>query len=507
MNKLRAAVAASAVLSASACTNRDLEGGEQAEGGQTDTGASDDTSGPETNTGGRDATAATTEDVDSGTTADGEPADSTRGDGESSGSTGPVVEDCRDARSRGPLCGPGPTPCAVVADEVIHATEPLCHFAPVLAINGDCEPRVHYTAVEDAGAVGYLAGPTDDGGWDAEPTPLSRVERLHSDPDSGQLLAVDGDELGVWTWDGRWALQALLAPEATSSARGAAAGVDGRLYLAVRNETDGVSGVNLHTWDPQDPAVFASELVSDGSSASAIGVGGGETASVAWWGTTDGTSQLQIVRADAPPTVLDSTNPLTSMSPSFAGDRTEVATGGDHVLFTTIHLSQEHGQQTHIRYAQRDPSGEWTVSTAYEPDPDGVSCPSHVPPAPGQLCDYDYTEVRALSIVTNDQGDVRVFFVEDHLVGQAVGGTHCRPPGASPVPLPAWWCPEGTVTSQLFVGWPDDDGNIVHQPLEVDHRITRMDVAVDAAGAMNLAALVTEPGAEPESSIRYLRLQ
>ena len=478
----RAALVLGVTLAAPGCTNRDVQvAGES--GGEGDTPTGDGTTERDTNSDGQG-----TDESSDGADSTSGPSGTTSSSGgdESSGSTGEPDDVCENGRSAAP-CGPAALPCSAVADEVIDETPRIEYWAPVVTASVDCDPQVHYTTLWDP-MEGHLAARNDDGTWSSEPTPFAWGLQLERDEQGEASVAIGGeDSRELWTWDGRWSLQTTSPVDTPWHAT--AAGPEGRMYLATLDE----DSLELHTWDPEMPGAFTTALIDEGMIASGLGVGGGTTGTVAWWrGTADG---WMLQRSDGgPPEVVDA---------AFPGVEIAVADGGEHVLYTA---SAGLGTPTELRYAQRLPSGEWSVSGLITDDPDGVTC-DQMPGGFGDTCDYDYTRVRAQDIVTSDDGDVRILFTEDHFVGQAVASTDCPGPGASPIPLPFWWCPEGTITTRLFVGWPDDAGGVAFESVSEEHRLRALDADLDAGGGINIAALVNDEDDNVGTSIRYMRLR
>jgi len=188
------------------------------------------------------------------------------------------------------------------------------------------------------------------------------------------------------------------------------------------------------------------------------------------------------------------------------GDATAVADGGEHLLYTTVDPTVPGGLHE-VRYALLEEAGQWDVSTVIADDPDGVNCGLTIPGAFGETCDYDYTRVRVHDIVTSDDGDVRMLFTEDHFVGQAVASNDCPGPEAFPIPLSFWWCPEGTTTTRLFVGWPGDEGGLAFESVSEAHRIRALDADLDPAGGIHIAAIVNDEDGNTGTSVRYLQLR
>lgn len=500
--RLSAALAVGVLLPASACTNSDSQGAGQTDGEQTATADDDSTTSVRgTNSTGPDGA----DDDTAGTGSTTNEAPTTSGAAESSGSSGATTEDCADERVSDALCGPALNPCSITVDELVDEAPPML-YAPTITIDGACEPQVHYTTMGGDGDVqGYLARRAPDETWDSEPTPFSVGLQLEYDADSGQTLALGGAENpGLWTWDGRWIQPAAVAPEQGLLWRATAAGGHGQMYLATRDSSSGEPLLQLHTWDPSAPSAFTTTVIHQGDSGSGFGVGGGIAPSVAWWdGGGDGW-QLTLSAGVAPTEVIDSVDLTTS---AYAGSQVAVARGGAHVLYTTNLVTAQQGQQSQIRYARREESGDWNVSTVIADDPAGVVCSNQTPGFSGDTCDYDYTQVRVLDIVASDGGDVRLLFAEDHFIGQSVAGDHCPGPAAFPVPLNYWWCPQGSVTSRLFVGWPDDAGGVAYQSVVEDRRIVALDVALDTQGGINIAAAVTQGDESLGSSLHYVRLR
>lgn len=486
----RAVMVLAVTFAAHGCTDRGVQVVGQSDG-EDGTTTADATTEQDTNSDGRgtddDSGGADSTTGPSDTTATSGADDSTGADDESSGSTGAPDDVCEDGRVEAP-CGPATQPCSVVADELIAETPRTEYWAPAIAASVDCDPQVHYTTL-GAPMNGHLASRDDDGTWSSEPTPFAWIRQLERDPDGQSSVAIGGeDNPDLWAWDDGWVLQAAAPGDSPWWATGA--GTNGAMYLAARD----MDVLQLHTWVPEMPGTFTTMVLDEGPTSS-LGLGGGTTGTVAWWsGSADGWT-LRSSDGSGPPQVIDTAFPGTAIA---------VADGGEHLLYTA---STGLGAPTEVRYAERLPSGVWSIDILIADDPDGVTCGPTMPTSSGDTCDYDYTRVRVHDIVTSDDGDVRVLFTEDHFVGQAVASTDCPGPGASPIPLPFWWCPEGSITTRLFVGWPDGAGGVAFESVSEDHRVRSLDADLDAGGGINIAALVNDEDDNVGTSVRYMRLR
>ncbi|MEM6991434.1 MAG: hypothetical protein AAF721_13080, partial [Myxococcota bacterium] len=494
---------AGAMLCGAACTDRGVQVGGETSGEQTGTTGSSTTE-RATNSDGHDRADSTGDDAPEGSSTGGETPATTGGDSDgSSGSTGAVVDDCWEVRATATLCGPAPSPCAIVLDEPIDDPQPYRWVNPPITIDADCAPQLHYLRhVDNSDPVGHLAYRTADGTWNAELTPFAYGRGLHYDRIAGRMLATVGEDAPrLWTRDGRWAEQAAVDDVDWYAT---AAGVDGEMFVATHGDSGDEDVLRLHTWDPEDPGALATTVIDQGDIRSAFDVGGGASPNVAWWAFGEG--GVQLLRSDGAGAVevIDTVDPDAGEHPA---GFVAIADGGEHVLYRTDHATPPPATQSEIRYARRDSDGDWQVSTLLAEDPDGFACSDPFPTTPDQTCDYDYTDVRVLDIVTNEDGDVRLLFAHEHHIGHMVASNECPGPGAWPTPLTYWWCPEGSVTSRLFVGWPDDAGGVALQPLDTEHRLAGVTTVVDAEGGINIAARVTEDDLSLGMSIRYLRLR
>lgn len=360
------------------------------------------------------------------------------------------------SRASASLCGPADRPCAVLADSTLSGSG-------VIAVDRDDQP--HALLGADNGAISY-ARPSADGTWRGEPTgfrgapvwldvtdaPLALVNSVTSashaelwrrDDDAWRFVDSAPDvsaQSGSVQRDGGGCLHALIStvdPPTGSSALAYAVHTDFWSYLGYVNRpgTTFVGGLGLDGLG--DPAIAYWEPVE-----------------------ADRRNRTLVWRHPAGPRepIADVQSTLfidESVRMAFSGD----GAGQPHIVATRAFPGLADQSGVELIYATRvaprttsapavEPAPAWSVQVAAQGSADEFNpwrC--EAPPGPGTVCAFSYDSVRALGLVASRTGDVRLFYVRQHISGRITGDCSSGPCTRHD---------ESSTDGTLYVVWPEN---------------------------------------------------
>jgi hypothetical protein len=394
-------------------------------------------------------------------------------------------------RISAPLCGPPDRPCALLADDLLAG-------AGVVAVDPQGEPHALLRA--DDGTISY-ADRSTDGTWRTEPTGFSGAPVWLDTTDTPLALvnSVTSDRrIDLWRRNNnRW--QHVDAALGVSTEASSVQRDGGGCIHALTTTIDPPTGsavlayaMRTDYWSYLGHVNKPGEIGFGG-----LGLDGLGTPLVAYWQPAESDHRDRTLLWRQPSSAAES---VTSAQSTFIVDDTvRVAFSGTgegqpHLFATRTFPGFADQFGTELIYATRSgpgaaarsaspPSAEsesaWTVQVVAQGSADEFNpwrC--EAPPGPGSVCSFSYEYVRALGLVTSSNGDVRLFYVRQHVEGRVVGGCSLgscvgRYEAAS----------DGT----LYVAWPANGSLsqvVVLEHLPYDQGTT----VVDSRGRIHLLA-------------------
>lgn len=297
-----------------------------------------------------------------------------------------------------PLCGPADAPCQVFADEVLPVPSAFRNDAPGLALNEACLPEILFSKAEN-GYYGYHALKNLMGEWTVLPTPFDFASGALVRHPSGLPLAIPNDgAFGASLWgffaEG-WTLIEKFPGEATHMERSVAQAPNGDLFVGTN---DGVGNLLLGRY-------------AEGWTTSNFGMAGGLVPVAI---SPEGAPQLVswtpvngewILRWIAPPAAPESVFPQGGTSLTSDAQRPVLAVGRadeKNPMGKPHGLTFRVGQDAlELVYFTREGNGAWTSFLVEKVSNDKPLIP--------------------LGAVTDEAGDVRLFYARTSWVAPATG--------------------------------------------------------------------------------------
>lgn len=395
-------------------------------------------------------------------------------------------------RTSASLCGPPDRPCVLLADNTLPAG------AGDLAVDPSDRPHALLRAADGTISYGELAAEgewqfvqTGFGGapvWlDVRDAPLALVNSVTSD----SRIDLWRRAAGVWQ-------HVDAAPGVSTETSSVQRDGDGCIHALTATVDPPTGSAVLAYAVHTDYWSYLGYVNKPGATGSGgLGLDGSGDPVIAYWQPAELDHSSRTLMWRRPSGAAESV--ASAQSTLIIDDTVRVAFSGSgegqpHVLATRPFPGFSDQSGTELIYATRSAHGTtsssassspsdaepaWSVQVVAQGSPDEFNpwrC--EAPPGPGSVCSFSYEYVRALGLVASSNGDVRLFYVRQHVEGRVVGD-----------------CSSGSCTARyeassdgaLYVAWPEN-GSLSHAVVLEHIPYDSGTTVLDARGRIHLLA-------------------
>jgi hypothetical protein len=144
--------------------------------------------------------------------------------------------------SPAPLCGPPDAPCQVLVDELLPVAPAFRNDAPAISLDKACAPSLLFSVAENGLYNGFFARRNAPDDWSVSPTPFALATAGLGTYGDGRPFAFPNDGAfgaGLWALEGdAWTSLADVPKKVTHSAHGFAQANNGAILAAFRTDID-----------------------------------------------------------------------------------------------------------------------------------------------------------------------------------------------------------------------------------------------------------------------------